>query len=172
LIIPFVRINIRCKVSHPHHPVPHDVEHALIWSKLPIQHDGLTHPSIAARLAQDGIWGFTGTNEPPPSPSTLHLALPALAEWGVTEDKLIRSPPLTEEEQVHHERACAEVQKFVEYYWHGWETCWFVNPPVSKYSFGFCITALSLNFRHLRGFRVYQDWLTSTSSPARFLKYR
>jgi hypothetical protein len=115
--------------------VPIDVEHTLVWCKLPIQHDDLTDPSIAIRLAQDGIWGFTGSPDPPPSPSTLHLALPALAEWGVTEDKLIRSAPPTDEERVHIDRACSEVQRFVEHRWQGWETCWFVNPPVSPLCF-------------------------------------
>lgn len=43
--------------------------------------------------------GFTGLDAPPPSPSLLPEYLPVLAEWGITMDKLIRSPRGTEEEE-------------------------------------------------------------------------
>ncbi|ESK95238.1 hypothetical protein Moror_3996 [Moniliophthora roreri MCA 2997] len=111
--------------------VPVDIEHTLIWTKVPIYHPGIVDPSIAARIAQDGIWGFTGLTSPPPSPSTLSSCLPALSEWGVTEDKMIVSPKGTPEEEVLVEKVGVEVNEFVKRRWNEdeWETAWFVNPP-------------------------------------------
>ncbi|GLB38225.1 putative protein of unknown function (DUF3605) [Lyophyllum shimeji] len=110
--------------------VPADVEHTLIWTRLPIYHADLVAESIAARIAQDGLWGFTGNTSPPPSPSTLPECLPALADWGVTMDKLIRSEKGTEEEEELVRRAGREVYEFVRKRWDEtkWETAWFVNP--------------------------------------------
>ncbi|EIN12656.1 hypothetical protein PUNSTDRAFT_97471 [Punctularia strigosozonata HHB-11173 SS5] len=112
--------------------VPPEVEHTLIWTKLPIVHDALVPASIRARIHQDGLWGFTGTppDDPPPSPSHVTDALPALAEWGVTPDKLVRSPRGTDEEEALVRRAGREVQEFVKRRWDErvWETAWFVNP--------------------------------------------
>lgn len=69
---------------------------------------------------------------PPPSPSTLPTCLPALSEWGITMDKLIRSEKGTEEEEALVRRAGEEVNNFVKKRWAeaDWETAWFVNPPV------------------------------------------
>ncbi|EIW59356.1 uncharacterized protein TRAVEDRAFT_46663 [Trametes versicolor FP-101664 SS1] len=114
--------------------VPPDVEHSLIWSRVPILPPDLPAPSaspISARLHQDGLWGFTGTDSPPPSPSTLPACLPALADWGVTMDKLVRSPRGTEEEERAVKRYGEEIETFVKRRWNEreWETAWFVNPP-------------------------------------------
>ena len=91
------------------------------------------YPSIAARLGQDGLWGFTGLDSPPPSPSTLPSCLPALADWGVTMDKLITSPKGSDEEEELVRKAGDEIATFVKRRWNEdeWETAWFVNPPVS-----------------------------------------
>ncbi|KAI0631935.1 hypothetical protein C8Q77DRAFT_1122797 [Trametes polyzona] len=114
--------------------VPPEVEHSLIWSRVPFLPPDLPPPSesrITARLYQDGLWGFTGSESPPPSPSTLPECLPALAEWGVTMDKLVRSPRGTEEEEREVRKYGAELETFVKRRWNEreWETAWFVNPP-------------------------------------------
>lgn len=111
--------------------VPPEVEHTLIWTKRPIYHPSLVADSVKPRIEQDGLWGFTGTLFPPPSPSTLPSCLPALAEWGITIDSLVRSAPGTEEEDVLVRRAGKEVDRYVRMRWREgeWETAWFVNPP-------------------------------------------
>ncbi|GBE83042.1 hypothetical protein BKA93DRAFT_910108 [Sparassis latifolia] len=110
--------------------VPPEIEHTLIWTRLPIFPPSLP-PSVAPRLLQDGMWGFTGNTEPPPSPSTLPECLPALADWNVSLDKLVRSPPGTEEEEALVREAGSEIAEFVRRRWKEdeWETAWFVNPP-------------------------------------------
>ncbi|KII91085.1 hypothetical protein PLICRDRAFT_39694 [Plicaturopsis crispa FD-325 SS-3] len=111
--------------------VPPEVEHTLIWTRLPIFHVSLVHPSISARVNQDGLWGFTGSSSPPPSPSVLPAYLGALEEWGVTMDKMIRSERATFEEAQLVQKAGQEVDAFVRKRWDEskWETAWFVNPP-------------------------------------------
>ncbi|KAL4246574.1 Protein of unknown function DUF3605 [Abortiporus biennis] len=110
--------------------VPSNVEHSLIWTRLPIYPPNLPE-SIKPRIDQDGLWGFTGNISPPPSPSTLPACLPALSEWGVTMDKLIRSPKPSEEEEELVRKAGEEIATFVKGRWNEreWETAWFVNPP-------------------------------------------
>ena len=112
--------------------VPADVEHTLIWTKVPIFHPALVDDRVKKRIDQDGLWGFTGDTSPPPSPSTLPSCLPALAEWGVTLDSMIKSEKGTEEEDKLVQKAGAEVEAFVRKRWdeRRWETAWFVNPPV------------------------------------------
>ncbi|KAH7914256.1 hypothetical protein BJ138DRAFT_434967 [Hygrophoropsis aurantiaca] len=111
--------------------VPPEIEHTLVWTRVPIFHADLIDPSVHARIQQDGLCGFTGSSEPPPSPSTLHECLPALAEWGITMDRLIRSPPASEDEEALVKRAGSQVGEFVLKRWNDeeWETAWFVNPP-------------------------------------------
>ncbi|TRM63839.1 hypothetical protein BD626DRAFT_492851 [Schizophyllum amplum] len=116
--------------------VPPEIEHTLIWTRLPIFHPDLVSTRIKARVEKDGLWGFTGNTSPPPSPSTLPDALPALAEWGVTMDSLIQSeksddPNLRQEEDNLVRRAGSEVDQFIRNRWveKEWETAWFVNPP-------------------------------------------
>ncbi|EPS97517.1 hypothetical protein FOMPIDRAFT_1128400 [Fomitopsis schrenkii] len=110
--------------------VPSEVEHSLVWTRLPILPPDLP-PAVAPRVLQDGLWGFTGSLAPPPSPDTLPECLGALAEWGVTMDKLVRSPEPTPEECVLLEGLAREVDTFVRRLWREdeWETAWFVNPP-------------------------------------------
>ncbi|PPR03508.1 hypothetical protein CVT24_006996 [Panaeolus cyanescens] len=111
--------------------VPPEIEHTLIWTKAPIYHPELVHPSITARVDQDGLWGFTGLDSPPPSPSLLPNCLPSLAEWGITKEKMITSAPPTPEEAKLLHRAGSEVHRYVQKRWNEneWETAWFVNPP-------------------------------------------
>ena len=106
----------------------------MIWTVLPILPHDL--PSIVkGRLLQDGLWGFTGytPDSPPPSPSLLPTCLPALSDWHVKEESLIRTPRGTKEEEIAVREAGLEVHKFVIATWREreWETAWFVNPPVS-----------------------------------------
>ena len=119
--------------------VPEHIEHTLIWTRLPIFHPAIIPEEIAARVEQDGLWGFTGSSSPPPSPSALPSCLPALADWGITMDKLVRSPETTQEEQAALKRAGHEIHEFVRNRWvdREWETAWFVNPPVS-YPTSYC----------------------------------
>ncbi|KAL0960734.1 hypothetical protein HGRIS_005758 [Hohenbuehelia grisea] len=111
--------------------VPPEVEHSLIWTMLPIFHPDLIAESIRARVEQDGLWGFTGNESPPPSPSLLPTYISALSQWGMTLDKLIRSERGTEEEDNLVKRAGGHIDEFVRTRWieDEWETAWFVNPP-------------------------------------------
>ncbi|KAF4617925.1 hypothetical protein D9613_005762 [Agrocybe pediades] len=111
--------------------VPPEVEHTLIWTKVPIYHPDLVDPSIQARIDQDGLCGFTGNDSPPPSPSNLPSCLPALAEWGITKETMVVSSPATEEQKALIDKAGREVHRFVKNRWKesDWETAWFVNPP-------------------------------------------
>ncbi|TFK27648.1 hypothetical protein FA15DRAFT_585873 [Coprinopsis marcescibilis] len=111
--------------------IPPDVEHTVIWTKVPIYHPDLVHESIKDRIEQDGLWGFTGLESPPPSPSELPSHIDSLAEWGITLDKMIVSPKGTAEVQALVETAGREVSNFVRNRWKEdvWETAWFVNPP-------------------------------------------
>lgn len=114
--------------------VPPEVEHTLIWTRIPIYHETIVPPSIKPRIEQDGLWGFTGNTSPPPDPAAhLSSCLPALAEWGITLEMMRVSKRGTEEEEVLVQRAGSEVHEFVRRRWNEieWETAWFVNPPVS-----------------------------------------
>lgn len=127
---------------------------------------------MQARLNQDGLWGFTGilsseiaAHKEPPSPSLLPTCLPALSEWGVTEDKLIRSEKGTEEEEKIVKEMGKEVQEFItKRRWNEreWETAWFVNPPVGFIKlFDFSSRHLSLlllfSYYGDRGFKASLD---------------
>jgi hypothetical protein len=113
--------------------VPSDIEHTLIWTVVNILPPNIPE-AIRSRLHQDGLWGFTGYSQssPPPSPSLLPSYLPALSDWGITEDRLIRSPKGTEEEERAVLEMGNEIQTFIKRRWNEreWETAWFVNPPV------------------------------------------
>lgn len=112
--------------------VPIEIEHTLIWSRVPIFHPFIP-AEINARVQQDGLCGFTGNNDPPPSPSALPECLPALAEWGITMGNLVRSSQCSPETEEMVKNAGKEINEFVKRRWveSEWETAWFVNPPVS-----------------------------------------
>lgn len=119
--------------------VPAEVEHTLIWTRIPIFHSSLVSPLIKSRIEQDGLWGFTGNTSPPPSPSsTLPSCLPALSDWNITLENMVVSEKPSEEEEILVRRAGGEVHEFVRRRWDEseWETAWFVNPPVSFDFFG------------------------------------
>ncbi|KAF7314621.1 hypothetical protein MKEN_00935800 [Mycena kentingensis (nom. inval.)] len=110
--------------------VPPDVTHTIVWTRLPIFHPLLVTPDIEARVNQDGLVGFTGGAEDPPLPS-LDECLEALADWGVTKEKMIVSEKGTEAEEAAMRSAGRPVHEFVKTRWpeEEWETAWFVNPP-------------------------------------------
>ncbi|KAI9568584.1 hypothetical protein HD554DRAFT_752588 [Boletus coccyginus] len=111
--------------------VPPEIEHCLIWSRVPIFHPALIPPAIDARVQQDGLWGFTGSTNAIGGLPSLESCLPALADWGVTLDKLVRSAGGSEVEETMVRNAGKEVREFVTRRWkeNQWETAWFVNPP-------------------------------------------
>jgi hypothetical protein len=106
---------------------------------MPIYHLDLVEDTIKTRIDQDGLWGFTGSDDLPPSLSNLPSCISKLAEWGVTMDKMIKSELPTEEETTLIQKAGSEVHRYVKNRWveREWETAWFVNPPVSGYSLNF-----------------------------------
>ena len=99
---------------------------------MPIFHPAVIPPAVDARIQQDGLCGFTGSTDHTKSLPSLESCLPALADWGVSMDKLIRSPRGSEEEETMVKNAGKEVHEFVMRRWKEdeWETAWFVNPPV------------------------------------------
>ncbi|KAG8214439.1 hypothetical protein J3R82DRAFT_9462 [Butyriboletus roseoflavus] len=111
--------------------VPPEIEHSLIWSRVPVFHSALIPPAIDARVQQDGLCGFTGSTDTIESLPSLESCLPALADWGLTMDKLVRSPSGSEVEEAMVKSAGKEVHEFVKRRWkeNQWETAWFVNPP-------------------------------------------
>lgn len=115
--------------------VPSGVEHTIIWTRLPIINASIIPEMVYSRVKQDGLWGFTGSSEPPPPPSTFHSYLPVLDEWGVTMESLTLSPKGTEEEDEIVRQCGKEVDCFVRKFWkeNEWETAWFVNPEVWMY---------------------------------------
>jgi hypothetical protein len=92
--------------------VPHDVEHWIIWSRVPI-----VNPSNE-RIDKLGLWGFTGTEG----------CEPVILPEGVT-----LPPSPTQEEAEIIRGACQELEKCVRARWPEplWECAWFMNPPVS-----------------------------------------
>ncbi|KAF8349499.1 hypothetical protein F5887DRAFT_946476 [Amanita rubescens] len=111
--------------------VPSEVEHSLIWSRVPFFCLDIIPDSVRERIGYYGLWGFTGSVEPPPSPSSLPDCIGALSEWGVTLDKLKIPPTCNSEEEALLEQIGSEVEIFVISKWRDdeWETTWFINPP-------------------------------------------
>ena len=89
-------------------------------------------PAIDARIQQDGLCGFTGSTDDTKSLPSLESCLPALADWGVSMDKLTRFPRGSEEEETMVKNAGKEVREFVMRRWKEdeWEMARFINPPV------------------------------------------
>ncbi|KAG2068514.1 hypothetical protein BDR04DRAFT_1232744 [Suillus decipiens] len=101
--------------------IPIEIEHTFIWLRLPIFHLDLVPAEIVARIQQDGLCGFTGNDELPSSPSTLPECLPALAEWGIITDNLIRSPSDSPEIEEMVRNGGREIDGFVKRRWVGSE---------------------------------------------------
>ena len=136
--------------------VPLEIEHTVIWSRVPIFHPALIPSLIEARIQQDGLCGFTGSNTPAEHLPSLESCLPALAEWGVTADS-IRIPRGSEEDEEMVRNAGKEVSAFVKRRWKEgkWETAWFVNPPVRPLPVHLSVGWLIVAFRDCRAF---PDW--------------
>ncbi len=144
--------------------VPLEVEHTLIWTKVPIYHAKIVAESVKSRIDQDGLWGFTGNEEPPPSPNNVIASIGALSEWGITLDRMVKSKPPTIEEAALIERAGNEVHRYVKTRWSEseWETAWFVNPPVRSH---FCQEIFNglMDLLIISDYKASLDWLTFTS---------
>jgi len=98
---------VRVVINDWPYSVPPDATHFIIWSRLPFIHEGITPYKVKDRVAQNGLWGFTG---------------------GITQPKAKdKDVPLIRQ-------ASREIQKFVEKVWpeDQWETAWFVNPLVRR----------------------------------------
>ena len=95
--------------------VPHDVEHWVIWSRVPI-----VNPSNE-RIDKLGIWGFIGIEG---------------CEEAILPEGITLPPPPTQEEAEVIGGACQEIEKYVRARWpeSQWECGWFMNPPVSDSS--------------------------------------
>jgi len=111
--------------------VPIDVEHSLVWTRVPFIDHSKYPPEVTRRFLRDGLWGFTGLLSPPPSPSALPSCLPALAPWGITMENLTCPITVSEEDKEVNKEAALEIDRFVRRTWveSEWETAWFLNPP-------------------------------------------
>ena len=116
--------------------VPPEVEHSLIWSRAPFFCLDIVPESIRKRIGYYGVWGFTGSVELPPPPSTLPDCIGALSEWGMTLDKLKIPPTCNSEDEALLQDVGRELGIFIVGRWpeDEWETAWFVNPPVRTFS--------------------------------------
>src|SRR5271170_105943 len=119
-------------MPYPSRSVPPNIEHTVIWTRLPILHPSIVPEPIRARVEQEGLWGFTGTTSPPRSPSTLPSCLPGFSECEMNVKWLERSLKKTQSGDEMIMRAGYEVHEFVRNRWaeKEWEAAWFVNPPV------------------------------------------
>ncbi|KIJ45115.1 hypothetical protein M422DRAFT_29969 [Sphaerobolus stellatus SS14] len=96
--------------------IPPEISHYLIWSRLPIVHPDLVHPSVKAQIERDGLWGFSGGTE----------------DMKTREADYVDVAPGTSEEGRMYIRAAAQhTLDFVLTHWpeDEWEVAWFVNPP-------------------------------------------
>ncbi|KDQ20862.1 hypothetical protein BOTBODRAFT_26884 [Botryobasidium botryosum FD-172 SS1] len=88
--------------------VPHNITHYVVWSRLPLIHPGLVPEFLWPRLAQDGLWGFTGS------------------------DYVRRQlEGLSKDEMETIVKAGSDIALFVSREWNEaeYETAWFANPP-------------------------------------------
>jgi len=93
--------------------IPIDISHYLIWSRRPIIHAELFHPSVWAQIERDGIWGFIG------------LPSEEMADPGDV------APGTSPSDRALILAGSRHVREFVLELWppHEWEIAWFVNPP-------------------------------------------
>ncbi|KAG8829469.1 hypothetical protein FRC18_009303, partial [Serendipita sp. 400] len=96
--------------------VPLDVSHFVIWSRVPAISSANIPLAIYARVKEDGLWGFTGSEGQ-------EEAIPTVG----VEPKA----PMSESEKEFFAQACREFEIFVKREWSEdeWECAWFVNPP-------------------------------------------
>lgn len=98
--------------------VPPEISHYLIWSRLPIVHPALVHPSVASQVERDGLWGFTGV-----------IGQDESHNDSVYTDV---APGTSPSARSHILAAAYHINQFVLEHWpeDDWEVAWFVNPPV------------------------------------------
>ncbi|KAF8523136.1 hypothetical protein BU17DRAFT_64031 [Hysterangium stoloniferum] len=96
--------------------IPPYISHYLIWSRLPVVHHDLVHPSVMHQVERDGLWGFSGMPE--------ELIMPG----GEYSDV---APGTSTVERSYILAASHHTHQFVIAHWpeDQWEVAWFVNPP-------------------------------------------
>ncbi|KAH7101187.1 hypothetical protein BKA62DRAFT_189314 [Auriculariales sp. MPI-PUGE-AT-0066] len=104
--------------------IPHDVEHALVWTRVPIVNAERIPPAVRARIDDCGLWGFTGGADA------------ELIRTDGTDDDDRGAKYIGTGEEARAVRAAirvagTDVDAFVRTHWpeDEWETAWFVNPP-------------------------------------------
>ncbi|KAF8526134.1 hypothetical protein JB92DRAFT_2700775 [Gautieria morchelliformis] len=97
--------------------VPPEISHYLIWSRLPVVHPALVHPSVTSQIDRDGLWGFLGV----PRQEVLS------GECVYTDV----APGTSRSARLHILAAAHHTQQFILAHWpeNDWEVAWFVNPP-------------------------------------------
>lgn len=102
--------------------VPPEIEHVLVWSRVPIGDPSLVPEHLRARIDVSGLWGFTGGAD-----------ADLLADQSYLKDgaQFIGTGAEAEEVRAAIAVAGAPVAAFVRARWpeDAWETAWFVNPP-------------------------------------------
>ncbi|EJD52295.1 hypothetical protein AURDEDRAFT_111680 [Auricularia subglabra TFB-10046 SS5] len=102
--------------------VPPEIEHSLVWSRVPITDPALIPAHLRARIDVCGLWGFTGGADADLLADQSYLADGARFTGTGDEAAEVRAAIAA---------AGAPVAAFVRARWpeDAWETAWFVNPP-------------------------------------------
>lgn len=97
--------------------IPLDISHYVVWTRLPIVHPDIVHPSVMEQVHHDGLWGFSGGH--PEEHGSID------GQWGDV------APNTSAEARAHILNAGQHTHDFVTAHWppHIWEVAWFVNPP-------------------------------------------
>ncbi|KZV89481.1 hypothetical protein EXIGLDRAFT_618136 [Exidia glandulosa HHB12029] len=91
--------------------VPFDVEHHIIWTRVPMVNEDLVPEALRQDVERSGIWGFSGG-------ANMDPALQAFVGPSAAHRDAVRI-------------VGARTNAFVQQYWReeDWETAWFINPP-------------------------------------------
>ena len=116
----------RADIAFPISGVPPEISHYLIWTRLPVVHPALIHPSIESQVERHGLWGFTGIDRP-------NSAEDDTAQNAAYDDV---APGRSSTAREHILAATAHIYQFVLAHWpeDEWEVAWFVNPPVCPHA--------------------------------------
>ncbi|KAH7104518.1 hypothetical protein BKA62DRAFT_463898 [Auriculariales sp. MPI-PUGE-AT-0066] len=102
--------------------IPHEVQHTLVWTRLPILNPNKVQESMRGTIVECGMWGFAGGAE---------AELPARGEDTERGSTFIGTGEQAKAVRAAVAVAGADVQAFVQKHWpeDAWEVAWFVNPP-------------------------------------------
>ncbi|EPQ30314.1 uncharacterized protein PFL1_02429 [Pseudozyma flocculosa PF-1] len=143
---------VKCIPNDWPYAVPDDVEHWVVWSKLPILHASLfsdpatpfpaaTIPSVYSCVLNDGVRGCTGTSTELGAPrvygnltkrsTSLHLRNSAEAAVGTGEPSGGPDGVTLDQSAEGQRWASREISRFVRRMWaeERYETVFFCNPP-------------------------------------------